>query len=119
MRQHYFDPPALDNWLYLLARLWAAEFNIRDRPGKDHIQHWNAFDELEDSSEFNITDPRGRHHIQHWSVAAEHVRGNPAAESQFYNAPATGGFEEHVGGALRSMCGREGGASEHAQQTVM
>ena len=77
MRQHYFDPPALDNWLYLLARLWAAEFNIRDRPGRDHIQHWNAFDELEDSNEFNITDPLGRDNIQHWSVAAEHVRENP------------------------------------------
>ena len=71
----------MDKLLRLLARLWLAEFNIRDRPGKDHIQHWNAFDELEDSSEFNITDPRGRHHIQHWSVAAEHVRGNPAAEN--------------------------------------
>ena len=90
-----------------------------DRPGRDHIQHWNALDELEDSSEFDIMDPPGRDHIQHWSVAAEHVQGNPATESQFYNTPATGGFEEHVGGALRSMCRREGGASEHAQQTVM
>ena len=47
MQQYYqyFDPPALNNWLRLLARMWLAEFNVTYPSGRGHIQHWKAFEE--------------------------------------------------------------------------